>query len=710
MRQAQDCSMLRDKLASPIEVFILISVYNILTDPGMALFVDPWQMHINESLALIAYSPYHASFKDITSAIFLQESPGIRMPEKRGIDTNSGTVSDHTCQKKVKPSRNFVVAEDELFSYQPLRNHREIRLLELFPGRDEMPLEGIIHHVSVDSPGEYWAISYVWGPHPKPFYFQTGEGKIPITVSLHGALRCIRDREVSTLLWADAICIDQEKCLEKSIQIRLMKTIFQSAEGIIAWLGEEKDNSDRAIETLLQIRTTTLKPDVWPDGLPAVPLSWTGRKIPSVTDNAWEDINLLLRRDWFRRSWIVQELILASNVMILCGRWTLNWDDFFEAVKICRDGIQLEMHSNPKQGLMLGYSDPAYVLGLTRQSRLKLDDVIFGRRYNLLELLDLFAYTKATQERDKLFALLGLASDCHGKAFDPDYESTMDAIVRRYANEFVQRGHAMDLLYRAGTSKSYPFCSWIPFWTRENFPKTISSWRGAGGNFCAGGRGRPCAHLDPINPYTLVVRGCLFDTIVQMSDTKPDKNDIISFVNSIHASINLIKRYPTGESRQDLKLNLPVGSAGRPYLEPTKGFVPQQIIAAAESERVGWLSGLRDKISSIGSTQEMMNFLKRPQDAREVVWKYWQTAAAFASRISNGTFCVTKIGYVGLVPGDGQVGDKVCIFGGGAVPFVLRKESSGEMYRLIGEGYIHGLMYGEAFSFKHIHEQDFRIV
>lgn len=703
--------MLGDRLASPTEVFILISVYNILTDPGMALFVDPWQMHINESLALIACSPYHASFKDIASAIFLQESPKILVPEKRGIDTNSGTFLGHTSQKESKPNQHCAVAKDELFSYRPLRNHREIRLLELFPGRDEMPLEGVIHHVSVDSPGQYWAISYVWGAALKPFYFQTCEGKIPITVSLHGALQCIRDREVSTLLWADAICIDQERCLEKSIQIRLMRTIFQSAEGVIAWLGDEKDNSHRAIETLLQIRMITLRPDVWPDDLPAVPLSWAGRNIPSMTDNAWGDINLFFSRDWFRRSWIVQELILASNVMISCGRWTLNWDDFFEAVKICRDGIQSEMHhSNPEQGLMLGYSDPAYALGLTRQSRLRFNDVIFGRRYNLLELLDLFAYTKATQERDKLFALLGLASDCHGKAFDPDYESTIDAIVRRYANEFVQRGYAMDLLYRAGASKSYPFCSWIPFWTRENFPKTISSWRGVSGNFCAGGRGHPHAHLDPINAYTLVVRGFLFDTIIQISDTKTDKSDIISFVNSIHASIDSIKRYPTGESRQELKLKLPIGSAGRPYLESTKGFVPQQIMAVAESKREDWLSELEHKISSISSIQEMMNFLKKPQDARDVVWKYWQTAAAFASRISNGTFCVTKMGYVGLVPGDGQVGDKVCIFSGGAVPFVLRKESSKERYRLIGEGYIHGLMYGEALSFKHICKKDFSIV
>jgi len=707
--------MLRDKFATPTEVFILISVYNIQTDPGIALFVDPWQMHVNQSLSLLAYSPYHASFKDTTSAIFLQGSPEILTSGKPAVVTAPNNPAAQTCKKRGKPSRNPTGADDGLLSYRPLRNPREMRLLELFPGKDDMPLEGVIHHVSVDSPGQYCAISYAWGAALKPFYFQTPEGKIPLTVSLHGALHCVRDSEVSTLLWADAICIDQESSLEKSLQIRLMRTIFQAAEGVIAWLGDEKDNSDRAIETLLQIRMMALKPDVWPHHLPAIPFSWAGRNIPSLTDNIWKDINLLLSRDWFRRSWIVQELILASDVRISCGGWTLHWDDFFEALKICREAMQSEMNSNPEQRLILDHIDPAYALGLTRQSRLMFNDVIFGRRYNLLELLDLFAYTKATRERDKLFALLGLASDCTGEAFDPDYESSMEAIVRRYANEFVRRGHAMDLLYRAGISKSYPFCSWIPFWTRGNFPKTISSWRGEGGNFCAGGKGLPRAHLLPINPSTMVVRGFSVDTIIQISDTRMDKSDIICFLNSIHSSIDQLKSYPTGESRQELKLKLPTGSASRPYLESTNGSLPGQIIAFAESKREDWPSDLAAKMASVGSIQELMNFLRKPQDAREVVWKYWQTAAAFARRLSNGTFCVTKRGYVAIVPGDARVGDEVCIFSGGAVPFVLRRDGDGGgkgevACRLVGEGYVHGFMYGEALCFKGVREQEFHIV
>ena len=211
-------------------------------------------------------------------------------------------------------------------------------------------------------------------------------------------------------------------------------------------------------------------------------------------------------------------------------------------------------------------------------------------------------------------------------------------------------------------------------------------------------------------PHILAVWGFSLDTLVRISSTKTDKNDIISVVNSINASIDLLTSYPTGEPLRELKLKLPIGNAGQPHVEPTKGFMPRQTIAVAESKREDWPSEFADKISIVRSRQEMMNFLKKPQDARDVVWKYWQTAGAFAKRISNGVFCVTKMGYVGLVPGDAQVGDEVCIFTGGAVPFVLRKDSSGETYTLVGEGYIHGLMYGEALSYKHIHKQDFNII
>ena len=59
-------------------------------------------------------------------------------------------------------------------------------------------------------------------------------------------------------LWVDAICIkqieqddnlhDEEKNLEKSNQISIMTDIYEMAENVCVWLGEESEDSAKAIE------------------------------------------------------------------------------------------------------------------------------------------------------------------------------------------------------------------------------------------------------------------------------------------------------------------------------------------------------------------------------------------------------------------------------------------------------------------------------
>jgi len=108
--------------------------------------------------------------------------------------------------------------------------------------------------------------------------------------------------------------------------------------------------------------------------------------------------------------------------------------------------------------------------------------------------------------------------------------------------------------------------------------------------------------------------------------------------------------------------------------------------------------------------QDFLTFCKKPKDARPVAWQYWETAAAFAKRLSNGTLCFTKKGFLGLVPGDARVGDEVCIFHGGATPFILRKNESESAHVLVGEAYIHGIIHGEAMEYKHVTVKSFAVV
>jgi hypothetical protein len=279
-------------------------------------------------------------------------------------------------------------------------------------------------------------------------------------------------------------------------------------------------------------------------------------------------------------------------------------------------------------------------------------------------------------------------------------------VVRRYAGEFVRRGRAMDLLYRAGGSKAYNFCSWIPKWTgREPF-RTISTWRGAEGPFSAGGISHANVQFPTVKAQKLHVAGFDVDSIVELCPATTNDQDIISVVNIIHASIDKLKWYPTGESLGDLKSKVPIGNAMRPCSDDI-GSLDMDTDRSKEGDNgFDW----KEEFQAINSVKEMVDFLKKSQDTRERSWKYWITAAAFAKRLSNGIFCVTERGYLGFAPQEAELGDSICVFHGGAVPFVLRWTPTADMaYSLVGECYVHGIMYGEALAFDGITEKSFVI-
>jgi hypothetical protein len=684
---------------SPDDVFVLIRLYNVRTDPELVLFVDPWQLHEDGLLELTTESQYETRFTQLPPSIRLDESARVKPSRKIAVVEGHGRVSHGSEATKNQLEMNLA---DPVYLYKPL-GFGEIRLLELLRGTGEMPIEGFVYHTSLELAGRYSALSYVWGNALRPFNLQNKDGRMPLTAALHSALKSLRNKDVSVTLWADAICINQVDDHEKILQIRLMQNIFQMAEKVLAWVGDEKDNSNRAIEALIQIRTLALKPDQWPINLPPVSSTWSDN-IPAPHETVWIDIGKFFQRGWFERVWVVQELVLGSKVRILCGKWDVNWDDVFEALKTCLDGIESIPLSNTQLRKIITQTRPAYLLGLTRRM---FKDSRLSQRFSLLSLLDIFAHCDATKERDKLFALLGVASDAENDIFDANYSSSLEIVVRRYAREFVRRGQTMDLLYRAGTSKSYEFCSWIPKWTAREPRATISPWRGAEGNFSSGGKScTKASTLDSI-PDRLQVSGIGIDIVEQLCHVTTSEDDIISVVNGIRSSIDKLKSYPTGELLEDLKLKVPIGNAIAPCSDDS-GTLGINVPGFSKVDPgCDW----KKEFSAINSVQEMADFLQKPQDSRVKAWKYWTTAAAFAKRLSNGRFCVTKRGYVGFVPHDTKPGDEICVFYGGAVPFVLRRAlGSKSLYKLIGECYIHGIMYGEALSFEGIEDRSYILV
>lgn len=70
---------------------------------------------------------------------------------------------------------------------------------------------------------------------------------------------------------------------------------------------------------------------------------------------------------------------------------------------------------------------------------------------------------------------------------------------------------------------------------------------------------------------------------------------------------------------------------------------------------------------------------------------------AFRNACQERSLFYTESGLWGVGPDsiDEDQGDVVCILCGSPMPIILRPKGDG--YKVIGEAYVHGIMYGEAF-------------
>jgi Heterokaryon incompatibility protein (HET) len=142
------------------------------------------------------------------------------------------------------------------FQYDVLptsENAKPIRIATLLPTNDESsPIRCELKAADLVDKPKYIALSYVWGDSSENGSIFVGEQFFPTTTAnLEAALRHIRSafcKETPLSFWADALCINQNDQDERGQQVQMMRDVFQSAERVILWLGEESDQSDSAMD------------------------------------------------------------------------------------------------------------------------------------------------------------------------------------------------------------------------------------------------------------------------------------------------------------------------------------------------------------------------------------------------------------------------------------------------------------------------------
>lgn len=565
--------------------------------------------------------------------------------------------------EETKSTKEYGSGFEPQFEYQPLSPaSKTIRIIKLLPGSPSDPLECELEHIPIDSTDRYEAISYVWG-EKKDFVGLLCEGKnLRIPRSLYDALLQLRCSSKLRKLWADAICINQDKDSEKNHQVPLMRTIFRRADKVLIWLGHhgaELAGCAFGFARRLSDKTSTeLRPDT----------------------SIWHSFSVMFMQPWFWRIWCFQEIVLARKAEVMWGEAKIDWEPLGRvATWIGSTGYDV-MQNFPFHGVYnasLMYTLWSSLTGADPASFLNL--LMVTRRF------------KCTRSVDRIYALLGIKTsdtDPDEEKFymAPDYGKDKEDVYEEFAVRVINTSRDMTLLsaVQHGPHISESTKSWVPQWDKR-YTRTIVSAHAPGVEFSAS------RHLEQAPPSfhdpTLIVHGLEVEIIDRMSEITPERRILASEHRRIQelwtAMAAPLQSYP---DRSDLATVFSwTLTAGKDWLGNTVQDGASHLADFAAFVQQNFDPEIRESL-------EILDILAHGSCSGEGDADRYTEAMYYCLCLRR--FFVTKKGYIGIGPACMQEGDKVCLLSGAIVPFVLR--SDGAEHKLVGEAYVHGIMHGEA--------------
>lgn len=611
------------------------------------------------------------------------------------------------------------------YQYSQLEGPSSVRLLRLQPGDSDQPIRCEIYPVSLDDNPSYTAVSYCWGSSEKPREILYSQYSLPITQSLHRMLWRLRlDETKPRLLWADAVCINQQDNDEKALQVPLMSRIYRQAQQVIVWLGDDETDSEgsKAISLLNQLvdayQTQWCKEH---DTRPYYHLASSGGlsryNIPSPHDKRWVALGNILQRDWFKRMWIVQEVTLPEedSIVVIMGSAFTTWKALSLAINYALTGLEiLDIVTGPiGEDIESGILSPLKRLIEIRQMQEK--------HRTLLSLLISHRCAEASDPRDKLYALFSLATDLpRFPGLRPDYNIDTESLYILFATEMIKGSDNLDILsvprvinHRQCSGK---LPSWVPDWRNEEGTGVLSMsgygvHRKLRFSACGESTSKPI-----ISGCHLKVYGFRFDRVTDRSlaihkNTTRVKTPFrvvsrhisLAFTDKVILDWERVARarsgicYPTGEKILDAYfLSMVCG-----FLPP--GYTMDQFRVTDMRIRVTrpfdglfrflyWL-GLASIFFPLFYVYEFLLAI----GYLIILSIYGNPPELQMGMHFNRCMIRTYKGYIGLATELVQVGDLIALMEGGKVPLILRPGDE-RTWELVGDIYVHGVMSGEAWD------------
>jgi hypothetical protein len=513
----------------------------------------------------------------------------------------------------------------------------------------------------------------------------------------------------------------------------------------LKWLGDGDGQSDMAMEFI---------------DLVLDPFRFDFLLKNDATVPQWHALLLLMRRPWFSRRWIIQEVMLAKRATLHCGDYVQDWSNFVAVVALIKrhlDELRLIFAKSPTYG---GDADilgdvqtlGAYSLAQATSTLLRKTDegTVLERLCTLEELLLELPSFECGNLRDTVYAVLSLARDMPSSlpnsallfehpptarsnipispsvdsklTLDVDYGKTVAEVFADVIKFYVASTGDLDILCRhwappkhvlrsASSKDDPPLPSWIlPVYSSTKF--LGSRYRKRGLKIPDSLVGKP--NEKKYNASGQYAASARFEqsTVQKVSRERWQ----------LSSTRNQYIKQPVFEDQRRFNgfmfvQGFRMDSIAEIGPRGAEGIIPYEWLDMIDMDREGIQEEFwRTLVANRGDDN------KAAEAWYGRSWKYCldnshhgdinMTALRHAgdakmvkpfldrvqSVIWNRKFFVSKdSGLLGLAPLYAKAGDLICIFYGCSVPVILREHvSAGHYFQFIGECYVHGVMDGEA--------------
>ena len=296
--------------------------------------------------------------------------------------------------------------------------------------------------------GDFIALSYTWGDMTDTRRIIVNDCIVNATKNLEAALRafcCRKEYRAGVKLWVDALCINQDDLEERSVQVARMADIYPLAINVNVWLEGMQDIKNLSIVNTI-MRT-----------LPKHQLALLPYSIRADREN-----RLLFSRAFFefielpywRRTWILQELVSSPWwTTFICKSESFTWRAIFDLYYIFRTASPTTLVDDlESSGLHAKGMEFAKTLKKIQDLLQRVKHAFYPGRDvagedQLSRSLAIIRYSLVSDDRDRVYAMLGIIPQEIASRIVPDYTLDVEAVYRDFSQVIAESKGSLDILF-----------------------------------------------------------------------------------------------------------------------------------------------------------------------------------------------------------------------------------------------------------------------